>query len=120
MERTLAERFEKELKGVLNCYDRVVISGNVQGWCYAKGMTHYLYEQDIRIFDYAKFAEPLRERVRENAEALAKEAGVEIEFIRKKDFRKEARIQVSSHQIGAGNTRMPAAWEIKSAKGRIA
>jgi len=43
MEKTRAERFEKELKGVLNCYDRVVVSGNVQGWCYAKGMTHYLY-----------------------------------------------------------------------------
>jgi len=88
------------LKGVLNCYDRVVVSGNVQGWCYAKGMTHYLYQQNIRIFDYAKFAEPLRERIRENAEALAKEADVEIEFVRKKDFRKEACIQAVLKERG--------------------
>lgn len=100
MERTLAERFESELKGVLNCYDRVVITGNVQAWCYAKGMTHYLYQQNIRIFDYAKFAEPFRERIRENAEALAKEAGVAIEFVRKKDFRKEERIQVILKERG--------------------
>ncbi len=32
---------------------------------------------------------PMRERIRANAEALAKEAGVEIEFARKKEFRKE-------------------------------
>ena len=93
MEQRLAERFEPELDGVLNCYDRVVITGNVQAWCYPKGMTSYLYQQNVRIFDYAKFAEPFRERIRENAELLAKEAGIEIEFVRKKDFRKEARIQ---------------------------
>lgn len=101
MEPTLVERFGKEQKGVLSCYDRVVISGNVQAWCYAQGMTHYLYQQNIRIFDYAKFAEPLRECIRTNAEMLAKEAGVEIEFVRKKDFRKEARIQAILKERGA-------------------
>jgi len=100
MEQTLAERFGEKLKGTLHCYDRVVISGNVQAWCYSKGMTHYLYQQNIRIFDYAKFAEPLRERIRTNAEALAKAAGVEIEFVRKKDFRKEARIQALLKERG--------------------
>jgi hypothetical protein len=40
-------------------------------FCYAQGMTGYLYQQGIRIFDYPKFAESLRERLRENAEALA-------------------------------------------------
>ena len=50
--------------GTLSCYDRVIISGNVQPLCYAKGMTGYLYAHHIRIFDYAKtFAEPLRELV---------------------------------------------------------
>jgi hypothetical protein len=93
MGKTLSERFEQELDGVLSCYDRIVITGSLQPWCYAQGMTHYLYQQGIRIFDYAKFAEPMRERIRENAEALAEESGVEIEFIRKKDFRKEARVQ---------------------------
>jgi hypothetical protein len=93
MDKLLSERFEQELDGVLNCYDRVVISGNLQLLCYAQGMTRYLYQQGIRIFDYAKFAEPLRERIRENAEKLAQEHKMEIEFIRKKDFRKETRVQ---------------------------
>jgi hypothetical protein len=100
MEQNLSERFANELNGILNCYDRIVISGNVQTWCYAKGMTSYLYQQKIRIFDYAKIVEPFREQIRGNAERLAKESGVAIEFIRKKDFRKESRIQAILKERG--------------------
>ena len=95
MDKLLSERYCEELDGVLSCYDRVVITGNLQPFCYAQGMTRYLYQQGIRIFEYAQFAEPLRERLRENAEALAQANGVKIEFLRsgKKDFRKENRVQ---------------------------
>jgi len=88
-----SERYCGELDGVVSCYDRIVITGSLQPFCYAQGMTHYLYQQGIRIFEYACFAEPLRERVRANAEALAAANGLQIEFIRKKDVRKENRIQ---------------------------
>jgi hypothetical protein len=54
-------------------------------------MTSFLYERKIRIFDYPKFAEPFRNRIRENAEKMAVEAGIEIEFVRKRNFRKEDR-----------------------------
>ena len=93
MDKLLSERYANDLDGVLSCYDRIVITGSLQPFCYAQGMTHYLYQQGIRIFDYPKFAEPLREHIRENTEALAEANGVKIEFIRKKDFRKENRVQ---------------------------
>jgi hypothetical protein len=93
MDEQLSERYSNELDGVLSCYDRIVITGSLYPFCYAQGMTCYLYRQGIKIFEYAKFAEPLRERVRENAEALAQANGIKIEFTRKKDFRKETRIQ---------------------------
>lgn len=93
MDKLLSERYANELDGVLSCYDRIVITGSLQPLCYAQGMTHYLYQQGIRIFDYPGFAEPLRERIRANAEALAEANGLEIEFLRKKDFRKENRVQ---------------------------
>lgn len=91
----LTDRYAGEIDGVLHCYDRVVISGHLQPICYAKGMTKYLYDQSIRIFDYGKqFAEPLREAIRNNAQAVAEAHGLEIEFISKKGaFRKEDRIQ---------------------------
>ncbi|MFQ5408689.1 MAG: MarR family transcriptional regulator [Anaerolineales bacterium] len=90
----LTEKYAAELHGVLHCYDRVIISGNVQAWSYAKGMTSHLYQHDIRIFDYPAFVKPMRDALRANAEAIAEETGVEVEFIRKyKSFRKEDRVQ---------------------------
>jgi hypothetical protein len=93
MDELLTERYADQLDGVLSCYDRIVITGSLMPWCYAQGMTGYLYQQGIRIFDYPKFAEPLRERIRANAEALAESHGVKIEYLRKKEERKENRIQ---------------------------
>lgn len=91
----LTERYASEIAGVLNCYDRIIISGNLGTIGYAKGMTKHLYGKGIRIFDYAEeFAKPLRTAIRANAEAVAKAAGVRIENIRKQgSFRKEERIE---------------------------
>lgn len=94
MDKLLSERYAGDLHGVLNCYDRVIISGNLQSLCYAKGMTKYLYDHSTRIFDYTGFASPLRDQIHANAEAIAKENQIKIEFIRKsKAFRKEDRVQ---------------------------
>ena len=90
----LTERYASEICGVLSCFDRLVITGTIPGVCYADGMSRYLRSHDIRIFDYPRFAEPLRDEIRANAERVAKEHGVEIEFIRSSgSFRKEARVQ---------------------------
>jgi hypothetical protein len=43
---------------------------------YGQGMTRYMYENGIKIFDYPKFAEPFKEAIRANAERIAKEHGV--------------------------------------------
>jgi hypothetical protein len=88
------ERHQKEIGCVLSCFDRVVITGTFPDICHPRAMAAYLGARNIRLFDYARWAEPLRDEVRTNAEHVAAEAGVEIEFIRKlKAFRKEARVQ---------------------------
>ncbi len=89
----LTERHADEIAGVLSCYDRILIQGTLPGLCYAEGMTAYLKARQIRIFDYAQFAQPLRDALRENAERLAAEHGLEIMFIRKRNFRKEDRVK---------------------------
>jgi hypothetical protein len=90
----LTERRSEQIAGVLGCYDRMLIQGTLPGLCYAEGMTGYLYAQQVRIFDYPRWAQPLRDALRENAERLAAENGLEIEFIRRpKSFRKEDKIQ---------------------------
>lgn len=89
MVEQLITRYHDRLSGVLSCYDRIVITGTIPGACFAAGMTAFLHIKQIRIFDYARFAEPLRNRIREQAQLLAKEAGVEIQHVAKSHIRKE-------------------------------
>lgn len=89
MTQSLTERYRDRLAGVLSCYDRIVITGTLPGACYAGGMTSFLYSRKIRIFDYARFAEPLRERIRSRAQEVCAEAGIEIQHINKPHIRKE-------------------------------
>ena len=97
----LTQRYDDQISGVLSCYDRILIQGTLPGICYAQGMTSFLNARAIRIFDYARFAEPLRDEIRLNAEQLAKGNNLEIEFIKKaKSFRKEARIKEVLNQRG--------------------
>lgn len=90
MNTPLLERYGERIAGVLTCYDRLVVTGTLPVVCYAAGMTSFLNTNHIRIFDYPRFAEPLRDRLRENAEALAAAAEVKIQFIAKAHIRKEA------------------------------
>ena len=90
----LTERHREQIAGVLSCFDRIIIQGTLPGLCFADGMTRYLNMKGIRIFDYPRFAEPFRDQLRENAEALAAANGLTIDFIRKlKSFKKEKKIQ---------------------------
>ncbi len=86
------ERHSTKIKGVISCFDRIVLTGTIPGICYAQGMSAFLTAQNIRIFDFTQWAEPLREEIRANAEKIAHDNGLKIEFIRKKNFRKEDRI----------------------------
>jgi len=88
------ERHAEQIRGVLSCFDRVVITGTLPDLCHAGAMAKYLGARNIRLFDYPRWAEPFRDELRAHAERLAQEAGLPIEFIRRvKDFRKEQRIK---------------------------
>jgi len=85
----LTTTYQDKIAGTLSCLDRVIITGTIPQICYSQGMTSYLYSQKIKIFDYAKFAEPFKEELRNNALKVAKENDIEIEFVRKTHIRKE-------------------------------
>ena len=90
MATQLTERYKHDLLGVLSCYDRIVITGTLPGVCYARGMTSYLYAHQIKVFDYTKvFADPLRHKIRDNAQIIAKAHGVAIEHVNNSHWRKE-------------------------------
>jgi DNA-binding transcriptional ArsR family regulator len=89
MALALTERYGDSIAGVLSCYDRILITGTLPNVCFAGGMTSFLYQRGIRIFDYTTFAEPLREQIRERARAIAAKAGITIQHIAKSHIRKE-------------------------------
>jgi hypothetical protein len=97
----LTDRYAAQIAGVLSCYDRIVITGTLPSVCFPEGMATYLRLHDVRLFDYPRFAEPLREAIRHNAEQIAQENGLTIEFIRSVGaFRKEDRIRTILEQRG--------------------
>ncbi len=62
--KTITEQYSKDISRVLSCYDRILIDGTLPELNFAKGMTKYLYGRNIKIFDYVKFAEPLKDIVK--------------------------------------------------------
>jgi hypothetical protein len=90
----LTERYANAIRGVISCFDRMLIQGTLPDIAHAQAMTRHLNSRKIRIFDFTEFAQPLREVIRENAERVAEENGLTIEFIRNiKAFRKEDSVQ---------------------------
>ena len=89
----LVERYQDEVAGVLSCVDRLILQGRIGVFSYADGMTRYLTARGIKIFDFIKWAAPATEAIKKHAEGLAAEGGLEVEYVRKKNFRKEQRVQ---------------------------
>jgi len=90
---SIVERNQDQIRGVIACFDRVIIQGILPYLCYADGMTSWLRRHEVRIFDYARYTEPLRDQIRENAERLANEHGVQIEFVSSSKVRKESLVK---------------------------
>jgi len=90
----LTDRYAAKIRGVLMCFDRIVLTGTLPEICYPEGMTGHLAGKGIRVFDFTQWAQPLKEEIRASAERLAQENGLTIEYIRKpRSFRKEERIK---------------------------
>ncbi len=97
----LTDKYADKIYGTITCYDRMIIQGYILGWSHAEGMTGYLNANNIRIFDFSNFSQPLTEQIRANAQRIADENGIEIEFIRKlRAFRKDDRIQQIIQETG--------------------
>lgn len=89
---SLVSRYAAQIAGQLGCFDRVIITGSLMDVCHPAALERQLHFAGIRCFDLGIFAEPLRDALRDHAVKLARAAGLEVEFIQRKNFRKEERI----------------------------
>jgi hypothetical protein len=83
-------KYNSQTSYSLSCYDRLIITGSMPEISHSAGITNYLYSKGIRIFDYAKFAEGLRDNIRKQIDTLSKENEVEVQYLNKSGIRKES------------------------------
>ncbi|MDR2466404.1 MAG: hypothetical protein LBD35_03330, partial [Prevotellaceae bacterium] len=62
--KTITEKYKSKISMELSCYDRILFTGILPEITYAQGMTGYLKGKGIKIFDYPRFAEPYKEKIR--------------------------------------------------------
>jgi hypothetical protein len=89
---SLISRYASQIAGQLGCFDRVVITGTLLEVCHPAALERQLHCANIRCFDLGIFAEPLRDAIRDHAVTLTRAAGLEVEFIQRRSFRKEDRV----------------------------
>lgn len=86
----LIDKYKEQISFSISGYERLILTGSMPEISYGGGMSAYLNKRGIKIFDYAKFAEPFRDMIRSKIDLLVKESGVEVEYINKGGIRKEA------------------------------
>jgi len=90
---SLIERYAEKIEGQLTCWDRVVISGILPDIVHKDGIHSYLRRHKIQVRDLENHFKRLNDALRKQAEARADEAGLEIDYIRRSNFRKDDRIK---------------------------
>lgn len=101
---SIQRRYSLRIFGSLSCFDCVVIADTLVDIGHARAMAATLASRGFRLFDYTQFAEPSRDEVRAAAERLAAESGLEIEYIQRKNFRKEDHVRAVLQPRPAGPT----------------
>jgi hypothetical protein len=75
----LTERYAKQIKGVLHCFDRLVLFGTYKAIGWPGAMGRHLQERGVRLLDYEKaYANALRLEMAQRVKAVAAEEGVAV------------------------------------------
>jgi hypothetical protein len=92
--QTFLSQFENVILFVLGAFDRVVVKGRIQVLSFAEGVEMCLNARHIRYFDYEKqYAAPYRDSLVAHVKNLASNAGLEIEYVERKNFRMDDKIE---------------------------
>lgn len=90
----ITEKYKNQITGTISCFDRVILQASLSQWGYAEGMTTFLNINQVRIFDFERFAEPLRAKLKKNIFRIAEENNINIIPIRKPSaFSKDDNVQ---------------------------
>jgi hypothetical protein len=96
----LASRYADQLLSSLRCFDRVIVHGTLVDVAHPGALLVSMKAAGFCPRDLTRYAQPMRQEVQEAALALAGEHGLEIEMVRRKDFRQEDRVAAILKQRG--------------------
>lgn len=75
----LTDRFAKDIKGTIECFDRIVLFGTYGSVAYPGAMESLLHLRGVRLVDYTKtYANDLRLRMASHIRELAAREGIDI------------------------------------------
>jgi hypothetical protein len=87
----LASRYADQLLSSLRCFDRVIVHGTLVDVAHPGALLVSMKAAGFRPRDLARYAQPMRQEIQDAAVTLAREHGLEIEKVTRKDFRQEDR-----------------------------
>jgi hypothetical protein len=86
---SISARYADSILGTISCFDRLILQGTLNPCGHPSGMTSFLYQKNIRIFDFPHFSKPITEKIRSHIASVAQRNDVPVHFIRKHTDRKE-------------------------------
>lgn len=94
MEKGFIQKYSSKIQGQISCFDRVVIKGTLHSVGHVGAVTNLLYRKGVLLKDFKSFIAPYRNALHQTAKQIAKQEGIEIEFIRNsRKVRKEDIVQ---------------------------
>ena len=91
-----------KIHGVLSCFDRVIFRGYLP-LSYPKGMSGFLYQQQVQLKDFKDYAPQIAERVKEHVKGLVEKAGAPYRHLpRKEPMEAQARLLAKQKDIREG------------------
>lgn len=97
----ITKSHEEKIEGTLFCYDRININCTAGAFGYAAGMKNFFYTINRRCFDFSDVFKPITEVIIENANKIAAENNMEIEYINNVGaFRKDDKIAEIISELG--------------------
>ena len=67
----IIELFNDKINGVLSTFDRMIINGHLQYFYNHGSRMYYLYEENVLLKDYSKYAQNITDRINLNAIDIA-------------------------------------------------
>ena len=96
----LASRYADQLLSSLRCFDRVIVHGTLVDVAHPGALLVSMKAAGFGPRDLARYAQPMRQEIQDAAVTLAREHGLEIEKVTRKDFRQEDRVAAILKQRG--------------------